>query len=222
MSAEGDITLASYEAAAGTYRAHSMPAESLSDFLDRVVAAVGVGRHGWSWGAGTGADAKYLEARGLVVTRTDATLAFVEMMRSDGYPARVLDIRRDEFGGPYDAVLADAVLLHLTRDEFADVLRRGAAPWDRGLLAFTLKEGDGDSWSTAKIGLPRFFTYWREPAVRDMIKAAGGSLTRSITSTANRTVAACSRPLGRGEFDDALPPCNRYRPRAAGHCPMPP
>jgi hypothetical protein len=25
-------------------------------------------------------------------------------------------------GGPYDAVLADAMLLHLTRDEFEDVL----------------------------------------------------------------------------------------------------
>jgi hypothetical protein len=30
----------------------------------------------------------------------------------------------------------------------------------------TLKEGDGEEWRTVKLGLPRHFTYWREPALR--------------------------------------------------------
>jgi SAM-dependent methyltransferase len=174
MSAEGDVTIASYEAAADAYRAHSAPAESLSHFLDRVVAAVGVGHHVLELGSGHGWDAKYLEARGLRVTRTDAAVAFVAMMRADGQPAHQLDVRRDEFGGPYDAVLADAVLLHLTREEFADVLLRARdAVVIGGVLAITLKEGDGEAWSTAKLGLPRFFTYWREPSVREHLEAAG-------------------------------------------------
>ncbi len=41
-----------------------------------------------------------------------------------------------------------------------------------GVLAFTVKEGDGAAWSDAKLGLPRHFTYWRAPAVR-------GTLTRT-------------------------------------------
>lgn len=42
-----------------------------------------------------------------------------------------------------------------------------------GWLAFTLKEGDGDGWSNAKLGLPRYFTYWREAAVRSALTSTG-------------------------------------------------
>ena len=31
-----------------------------------------------------------------------------------------------------------------------------------GLFGFTLKEGDGDAWTDAKISVPRYFVYWRE------------------------------------------------------------
>lgn len=61
-----------------------------------------------------------------------------------GHDARVLDIRRDELGGPYRGVVADAVLLHLTRTEFAAALARCcAAVAPGGHFGLTLKEGDG-------------------------------------------------------------------------------
>jgi hypothetical protein len=69
-------------------------------------------------------DAAYLERRGLNVSRTDATPAFVEMMRAAGREARLLDIRTSDLGGPWEAVLAQAVLLHLDRAQFADALHR--------------------------------------------------------------------------------------------------
>lgn len=53
--------------------------------------------------------------------RTGRASAFVEMLQAAGHPARLLDVRVDDFGGPYGAVLADAVLLHLTREEFVNV-----------------------------------------------------------------------------------------------------
>lgn len=174
MSEHGDITLASYEAAATLYRAQSSPSEAMSAFLDRVVVTVGVGKRVLELGSGHGWDAAYLEAHGLLVVRTDGAIAFVEMMRADGHVANLLDVRRDDFGGPYDAVLADAVLLHLSRDEFAGAtVRAHGAVAAGGVLALTLKDGDGEAWSTAKLGLPRFFTYWREPAVRELLEAAG-------------------------------------------------
>jgi hypothetical protein len=88
------------------------------------------------------------------VTRSDATRAFVDRLRAAGHQAQLLDLRHDDLGGPYDAVLADAVLLYLSRDQFQHApgrIRRGSAP--AGLLAMTLKEGDGEGWSTAKLGL---------------------------------------------------------------------
>jgi hypothetical protein len=66
------------------------------------------------------------------------------------------------------------VLLHLDRADLAALLRRArAAVRDGGVLAFTVKEGDGEGWSSAKLPLPRHFTYWREPELRGVVEAAG-------------------------------------------------
>jgi SAM-dependent methyltransferase len=170
-----DETLRTYQAAAERYRVQtSTPSETLLAFLDRLVEAAPPAASVLELGSGPGRDAELLERRGLRVDRTDATPAFVEMMRADGHKARRLDIRTDDFDGPYDVVLANAVLLHLTRPEFATALRKArAAVRAGGLLAITLKEGDGDEWRTHKLDRPRFFTYWREPDLRAELAAAG-------------------------------------------------
>jgi SAM-dependent methyltransferase len=165
-----DITLRSYETAAQRYADRTAGASPAScAFLDRFADTVGLGRV-LEVGSGPGVDATYLERRGLNVSRTDATPAFVEMMRAAGHKARLLDIRTADLGGPWEAVLAQAVLLHLDRAQFADALQRiRQAVVDGGVLAFTVKEGDGDAWSEAKLDLPRHFTYWREHSLRDVL-----------------------------------------------------
>lgn len=165
-----DITLRAYETAAQRYADRTGgPGPASCAFLDRFADTIGRVRV-LEIGSGTGMDATYLEGRGLNVSRTDAALAFVEMMCAAGHDARVLDIRTDDLGGPWEAVLALAVLLHLDRAQFADALRRiREAVVDGGVFAFTLKEGDGDAWSEAKLGLPRHFTYWREPSLRPVL-----------------------------------------------------
>ena len=165
-----DITLRSYETAAQRYADKTAePSPALCAFLDLFADAVGLGRV-LEVGSGPGMDAEYLERRGLNVSRTDATPAFVEMMRAAGHEARLLDIRTSDLGGPWGAVLAQAVLLHLDRAQLADALQRiRQAVTDGGVLAFTVKEGDGDAWSEAKLDLPRHFTYWREGPLRDVL-----------------------------------------------------
>ena len=92
MAEPGDITLATYERAAQRYRDQSAPAgQSLLEFLDCVAQLVGSGEI-LELGSGPGREARYLERRGLRVIRTDATRAFVEMMRAEGFDARLLDI----------------------------------------------------------------------------------------------------------------------------------
>ena len=170
MTDPDDITLAAYDAAADRYIEDSGPCSPPTiAFLGQVAAEVGAG-HVLELGSGPGRDADHLEQHGLRVTRTDATPAFIEKLRARGHDARYLDARTDDLGGPYDAVVAFAVLLHLGRTQFEDVLTRArAAVVSDGVLALTLKEGDGEAWTEAKLGRLRHFTYWREPELRAVL-----------------------------------------------------
>lgn len=174
MTDPDDATLAAYQSRVQEYlRGTPGPYPELTAFLDRFASLAG---HGpvLEIGSGPGRDADYLETRGVQVIRTDATPAFVDRLREAGHDARLLDARTDPLGGPYQGIFANAVLLHLSRDQFGDLLRRArAATVPGGVLAFTLKEGDGEAWSEHKLGVPRHFTYWREPAVRAALARAG-------------------------------------------------
>ena len=172
-----DATLAAYEAGAEQYlKASGRPGPPLIAYLDRLADMVGNG-HVLEIGSGPGWDADHLESRGVRVTRTDATPAFVELLRAAGHDARRLDVRSASLGGPYQAVVANAVLVHLSRPQFEDVARRARhAVVAGGVLGFTLKEGDGAGWSQDKLAVPRYFTYWREPAVREVLARTGWSV----------------------------------------------
>jgi SAM-dependent methyltransferase len=169
-------TIAAYQADAAAYAAGTaaVPDAVLRD-LDEFASLVGAGGEVLEIGSGPGRDARELEARGLVVRRTDITPAFVDLMRADGYDADVLDPLVDELGGPYDGLWASAVLLHLSRDEMAVVLGRlHECTALGGTLYASLKEGDGEAWSThGHVTRPRLFTYWREDALRAALDAAG-------------------------------------------------
>lgn len=125
-------------------------------------------------------DALALEAQGLVVERTDITPRFVELLREQGYAARVLDPLTGEIGvdDAYDGVWAQACLLHLDRADLPVVLARLAAAARPGAaLYLSLKEGDGEGWSThGKVPVPRRFTYWRAEPLRQVIAANGWTI----------------------------------------------
>ena len=178
QSAPNDVTLLTYQQAAARYaeRTPGLSTDVRVPFLDRVAELIPGGRI-LELGSGPGRDARYLESRGLQVQRSDATPAFVEMMRDDGHSAVIIDARSDDLGGPWDAVMANAVLLHLSRTDFAAVVARvRRSVRDGGLFAFTLKEGDGEAWSERKLELPRWYVFWREPALRAVLEAHGWTI----------------------------------------------
>jgi 2-polyprenyl-3-methyl-5-hydroxy-6-metoxy-1,4-benzoquinol methylase len=143
--------------------------------LDAFAAAVGAEGAVLEIGSAGGRDAIALEERGLTVRRTDVTPAFVELMRSRGYDAEVLDPLTDALGGPYDGVWASACLLHVAREDLPTVLGRLAgAVRPGGVLGMSLKEGDGEEWSVhGHVRAPRRFTYWREAPLREVLIGAG-------------------------------------------------
>ncbi|MEO3935367.1 methyltransferase [Dermatophilaceae bacterium Soc4.6] len=172
-------TLAVYEAHAEQYAEQTESSGSIAHrtFLRRL-ARVSPPGEVLEVGSAQGRDAAYLEQHGRRVRRTDGSRAFVAMLRSQGHDADVLNLLTDDLidttHGPYAAVLANAVLLHFTPNELSLVLAKIAgALVPGGVLGFSVKVGDGTEWSDHKLGVPRFYQYWRGEPLQERVEAAG-------------------------------------------------
>ncbi|AMM20802.1 hypothetical protein AX769_12455 [Frondihabitans sp. PAMC 28766] len=121
-----DETLATYEAHADRYAERTSGGRST--LVAELVDLTAAGSRVLELGSGPGRDAADLERAGLVVDRTDGAAAFVERFRRKGFEARLLNFYDTafydaDFSEPYDAVFANAVLLHVDRDRLAGVPR---------------------------------------------------------------------------------------------------
>lgn len=181
MSEAVDDTVRAYhldaEAYAGT---GSQVPDSVRADIEEFVARIGTGARVLEIGSGGGRDALLMEELGLDVRRTDITPAFVTLLREQGHGCDLIDPLVDDLSspqGPYDAVWANASLLHVGRHALPTVLSRLAAVTrDGGLLRLSVKEGEGEGWSThGAIRNPRHFTYWRAPALEEVAADAGWS-----------------------------------------------
>ncbi|HEY7718744.1 MAG TPA: class I SAM-dependent methyltransferase [Pedococcus sp.] len=155
----------------------TMP-DSVRADIEEFAERLGPGARVLEIGSGGGRDARLMEELGLRVRRTDITPAFVALLREQGADADLLDPLVDDLSspaGPYDAVWANASLLHVRRDDLATVLARLAAVTrTAGVLRVSVKEGDGAGWSThGSVRHPRHFTYWRADALRGVTTGAG-------------------------------------------------
>lgn len=189
------VTIASYDAHATAYAAGA-PAvtDELRALLDRFAALVGPGGRVLEVGSGPGRDAAALEERGLRVRRSDISQGFVDVLRAAGHDAVRLDPLVDDLADPtapeaaYDGVWASATLLHVPRRDLPAVLGRLAAVTrSGGVLHVSVKEGDGEGWSThGHVAAPRRFVYWREQPLLAAVEDAGwrvGESGRSVGRT---------------------------------------
>lgn len=175
----GDETVRAYDLDAVAYAGASpaMP-DSVRADLEDLVARLGAGARVLEVGSGGGRDALVMEELGLRVRRTDITPGFVALLREQGHAADLLDPLLDDLSspdGPYDAVWANASLLHVARTDLPTVLARLATVTrEGGVLRMSVKEGDGDGWSThGSVSRPRHFTYWRAADLAPVVEAAG-------------------------------------------------
>jgi len=140
-------TLQSYEASARDYDAivADHPPPELEDALRRMVACMPTGGSVLEVGSGTGRDADFVESLGVIVRRTDATQAFLDLQAERGKQGALLNVVTDPLGGPYDAILAMAVLIHVDRAQIAPVLRKvfdALAPGGVFLAGMRIGEGE--------------------------------------------------------------------------------
>lgn len=149
-------TISAYEGYARNYALliGPEPSKQGAEAMRRLRAALGDEAHVLEVGSGTGHDADFLERLGTRVRRTDAARAFVEIQAERGRHAEMLDVVRDDLGGPYDGIVALCVLIHVQPAVLPDVLTKlHAALRLDGALLVSMREGVGAEepgpWFTA-------------------------------------------------------------------------
>ena len=165
-------TVSSYELVAADY-ARETAGGGRSEPLERL-AAVLPGNELLEIGSGPGWDADALEAGGLRVRRTDLTQAFIDLQRARGKRVDRLDVVEDDLGGPYDGIVALAVLQHVPRQQLPGVLARMAeALAPAGALLVCVRTGAGERWEIGESGNPYYCALWGEGEFVDLLEAVG-------------------------------------------------
>jgi 2-polyprenyl-3-methyl-5-hydroxy-6-metoxy-1,4-benzoquinol methylase len=163
-------TVQSYEGFARQYdtlvKAKRPP--HIEEALRRLVQCLPPGGSVLEIGSGSGRDADVLESLGVVVRRTDAAQAFVDLMAERGKQAELLNVVTDELGGPYDGVLAMAVLIHVDRAHVDGVLRKIHAALKPGAaFLVAMRKGEGET------GGDYHTVYWTRDAFAGRLATAG-------------------------------------------------
>jgi 2-polyprenyl-3-methyl-5-hydroxy-6-metoxy-1,4-benzoquinol methylase len=174
-------TIAAYDASAVEYAAETaqLP-DSIRTQIERFAGLLGGSGRVLEIGSGGGRDARALEAHGLSVRRTDITPGFVDVLREQGFEADLLDPLTDNLsdpegpGGQYDAIWAQACLMHVDRDDLPTVLTRLAqVTRPAGLIFLSVTEGDGHRLEAGRTGLRYHQTDWREAELRAVANTSG-------------------------------------------------
>jgi len=176
MSGANEQTLRAYDENVRAYVEGTAQAVSGAPqaWMDRALDGLAPDARIIEIGSAFGRDAAYLASKGFGVECTDASAGFVAELCSRGFHARLFNLLADPFEGAYDLILANAVLLHFDRAQFAFALAKAQAALNPGgRLAFSLKGGAGEGWSSAKIGAPRYFCYWRAEQLPPLLRDAG-------------------------------------------------
>jgi ubiquinone/menaquinone biosynthesis C-methylase UbiE len=173
----GSRTRQSYDRIAGRFLERTRDRTPMQAALDRFAALLAPDALVLDVGAGPGADAAALRARGLRVVSVDLSLGMLRA-GTDEFPGpRVqADMLRLPFRPAAQGLWVNASLLHLPHDtvplalrEFRRVLQPPA------VLHLSVKRGTSGQWDESKYGPehPRWFSYW-QPEAFDAVLAAEG------------------------------------------------
>ena len=187
-------TLATYNAKAQTYidTSPQYVDGQLKVWIDSNLAILSKDARILEIGSGTGKDAKYIASKGYSMELTDASQGFINHLRTEGFEPRLLNAIEDDLGANYDMIFADAVFLHFTEPELRLVLGKvNAALNPTGRLAFTLKAGEGEESTTRKMDAPRYFHFWLEEEIRQILQETG---FREVTITTDEDFRGEGRP----------------------------
>jgi ubiquinone/menaquinone biosynthesis C-methylase UbiE len=126
-------------------------------------------------GCGPGFDGELLRAKGLRVIGLDLSNQMIKIGKHKfPFPFIQADMETLPILPKIDGLWVNASLLHIEREaipetlgEFARVLK------PRGTLFISVKNGEGEKWEPGDENTPRWFTYWQEDQLKDVLNDGG-------------------------------------------------
>jgi SAM-dependent methyltransferase len=188
-------TIQSYTESVREYDAQvsARPPSYIAGPLRRMMTYVAPGGLVLEVGSGTGRDADFIESLGGTVRRTDATQAFLDLQAERGKHGERLNLLTDALAGPYDAILAICVLIHIERADTDRVLRKiRKALRPGGVFLAAVWEGSGQT------GGRYHMTYWSRTAFARRLTAAGLTVewdSRRVARGGDRLLTFLARRL---------------------------
>ncbi|HEX5690705.1 MAG TPA: class I SAM-dependent methyltransferase [Roseiflexaceae bacterium] len=198
-------TSATYDRIATDYAARWADVQALEHTRTRFAARLSAGALVLDTGCGPGWDTARLRELGLRAYGFDRSIGMLEQARSRGVPLIQGDMRAlPAPDDAFDGLWACASFLHIPKRDAPAVLRefrRVLRP--QGVLYISVKQGDGERWVTTESGHQRFFAFYRETEIDELLAAHGFTI-----------VAGWVEPDSRGRPEDWI---NRLATNKKGH-----
>lgn len=153
-------------------------------WIDKVIKAGSKHGKNFEIGSGFGRDADYMRALDFRIICSDVSEGFVKVLKQKGYDAKLFNALEDQFDANYDLIFANAVFEHFTRKELISLMIKiyqSLSP--NGLLAFSIRQGQGEIWSNEKLDAPRYFCLWQRGNLKELIEKTGFKITSITQST---------------------------------------
>jgi predicted TPR repeat methyltransferase len=194
-----EITLRSYELGFQGYILNTTATlAKFKNWIDETLTLLPSNARIIEIGSGFGRDAKYIESCGFTIERTDAAVSFVTLLQNQGYAAYQFNILTDAFNAKYDLIFANSVFLHFTPQELERIFAKiYASMTDQGILAFSVKKGEGEEWTTEDLDQPRYYYLWTADTLCQKLQLAGFEVINiSINEEKIQVIALPHRILG--------------------------
>lgn len=112
----------------------------------------------WTW---LGRDSDYMESLWYTPIRSDVSESFILHNKQKWKEVRELNVLDFHDIKQYDLIFANAVLLHLNKEDFTIAIENiynALSSW--WYLSFSVKAGEWEWYSEEKMNAPRYFNYW--------------------------------------------------------------
>ncbi|MDR3125474.1 MAG: aspartyl/glutamyl-tRNA amidotransferase subunit A [Candidatus Nomurabacteria bacterium] len=128
-------------------------------------------------GSGFGRDAKYIQSLGYSIQTSDAAKSFVERLKKEGLEPKQFNLLTDNFDRQYDYILANAVLIHFTKEEVRGVIQKiYNALSTGGRFVFSVKQranNSEDSPDDEYMKEKRYYSHWSVEEIEKILAEIG-------------------------------------------------